>query len=359
MSNKLTLLGQSISSATIKAMNDFLDVTGYVYGVVNLVTPAVNLESKYDTDQHNYDVFRTNLSVYIGQAGLWIQPTSTQSNDIVTQITAMPEVITGISSIVISDINTLKALGPGNSLDSTFSGPAKTLIKAAKAQVDGLITQITTFKSEVDAGNQMMTTAYKGILTNVDSDLAGEISSLHTTISSLKSDVKAARKKITAEDIGKGFAIGAIVIGALTVWTGVGALVLGAGIAGVILTEEEIKALKAKISLDKTKINNDFNQMGTDSAAKAAVVLFQKAVEESLEAHDNAITELTKFSTLLSTLQTEIDDAYSELNNALGTTVSKKWNTDLDSALTAWTSADQTAKALAKIKVKATPYSGD
>jgi len=339
-------LSSTVSDATVKSINDFLDVTGYVYGIVNLITPAITLDAAHKTDQTNYDEFRTNLSVYKGKAGLWIQPTKTQPNDIVTQITAMPAVITGISSIVVSDINTLITLGPTNAVDPTFSGPVKTLIKAAKTQVDSLIAQITTFKGDVIAGNAKMDAAYKGILKNVDADLAAEIAGLQTTINSLNADVKAAQKKVTKEEIGEGFAIGAIVVGAL---------ILGAGIAGVVLTKEEIAALNATIAADKLKINTDFSAMADDKKAKVLVVTFQAAVKASLEAHDTAITELTKFSTLLGTLDTSVENAYNNVVSAVATTDPATWKTDLKAALKEWKATNALATVLATIDVKVTP----
>ena len=351
----LTALASTVSDATVKSINDFLDVTGYVYGIVNLITPAVTLDAAHKTDQTNYDEFRTNLSVYKGKAELWIQPTKVQPNDVVTQITAMPAVITGISSLVVSDISTLITLGPTNAADPSFSGPVKTLIKAGKTQVDSLIAQIKKFKADVIAGNAKMDAAYKGILANVDADLAAEISGLQTTINSLQADVKAAQKKVTKEEIGEGFAIGAIVVGALTAWTGVGALILGAGIAGVVLTKAEIAALNAEIAADKLSINTDFTAMADDKQAKVLVVLFQASVKASLEAHDAAIAELTEFSTLLGTLDTNVENAYNHVVSAVATTDPAKWKKDLNSALTEWKATNALATVLATIVVKVTP----
>ncbi len=355
MSTQLSAIAATVSATTLSAINNFLDVTGYVYGVVNLVTPAVNLEGQYAEDQNNYDEFRTNLSVYKAQAGLWIQPTKTQPNDIVSQITAMPEVITGISSTVLSDLNTIKSLGFGSKANKTFVSQVKTMISAAQSQVNGLIDQVATFKSDVDHGNAMLTSAYNGILKNVDADLQAEIDTLQKDINSLKAKVKSAQKEITEKDIEKGFAIGAIVIGGLTAWTGVGDILLGAGIAGVVLTEEEISALKDTIKTDKIKINNDFNNMSTDKAAKTAVVLFQQQVNESLEQHDQAMTELSNFSGLLGTLHNDVDSAYDELLSSTSAKDQQTWETDLDDAITAWNSTNNMATTLAKIQVKATP----
>lgn len=353
-SEKLKALATTVSSATIKSMNDFLDVTGYVYGIVNLVAPAVTLEPKHAAVQTNYDSFRTNLSAYQKKAGLWMQPTAAQPNDIITQITIMPRAITSISKDVMMDIAMLVNLTPKSPAFHTFAVDLKAKVTSANQQVDNLVAQITTFKADVDEGSTKMTEAYNGILADVDAGLAAEISGLQVTIDSLNRDVRAAQKKIKVEQTAQDAAITAIAVGSLTAWIGIGTVALAAGIAGLALTKKEIASLNATIAADKLKIKTDFNALKTDEAAKALVVLFQNAVVKSLEAHDKAIQELRQFSSLLKTLEAHINEALRE--TIKGTTPKEPdWFEAFHQAFLEWQATNKIASALKEIKIAIKP----
>jgi hypothetical protein len=335
-------------------MNDFLDVTGYVYGIVNLIAPAVTLEPKHSAVQTNYDKFRTNLSAYQKKAGLWMQPTAAQPSDIITQITIMPRAITSVSKDVMMDISTLVNLKPESPAFHTFAVDLKAKITSANQQVDSLVSQITTFKTDVENGGAKMTEAYNGILAHVDADLATEISNLQVTIDSLNADVRAAQKKIKVEQSAQDAAITAIAVGSLTAWIGIGTVALAAGIAGLALTKKEIASLNATIAADKLKIKTSFNALSPDPAAKALVVLFQNAVVKSLEAHDKAIKELGQFSSLLATLEAHVNEALQE--TIKGTTPQEPdWLEALHQAFLEWQATNKIASALKEIKIAVKP----
>ena len=352
MNDNMSKIAKSVSSNTITAMNNFIDVTGFVYGVVNLLAPTVTLPSQNQVDQTHYDNFCTALSSYKLQAGLWIQPTASQTSDIVSMITALPQAITGISSVVISDLNTLKALGPGSSADSVFCNDAKTKITAAKTTVNNMISAINTFVSNVTTVNRDMNVAYKGILATVDTDLEQDIQSLTSLINSLKGQVQAKQQKLSSNDTGRDIAIAVTVISIFTF--GIGGAVIGA--AGIALSSSDINALKDEIKGLQDTINNKFNTLDADQQAKAAVILFQQEVLNSIEAHAPAVDALENFLTYLDNMEDTIEEIYSDLTELKDGDSTPIWNEYLQQALTDWTQLDVLAVALADIKISANPY---
>jgi predicted nucleic acid-binding Zn-ribbon protein len=252
------------------------------------------------------------------------------------------------------DISTLVNLKPESPAFHTFAVDLKAKITSANQQVDSLVSQITTFKTDVENGGAKMTEAYNGILAHVDADLATEISNLQVTIDSLNADVRAAQKKIKVEQSAQDAAITAIAVGSLTAWIGIGTVALAAGIAGLALTKKEIASLNATIAADKLKIKTSFNALSTDNAAKALVVLFQNAVVKSLEAHDKAIKELGQFSSLLATLEAHVNEALQE--TIKGTTPQEPdWLEALHQAFLEWQATNKIASALKEIKIAVKP----
>ncbi len=352
MNTTLSRLVNDMSQHTLLAINNFVSVTGYVYGVVNLVAPSIQLSSDLQQEQTDYDQFKKELEFFKQQAGLWIQPDKQQSNDLVTMITALPSSILPISAALISDLSTLKTLKPGQPVDSTFLIDAQEKVGDAKQTIAKMCLTARQFINSVETIGKGLQAASDKMLSSIDNSLKAELTALKVSIETIEQMVEQKQRKIDSNDTGRDISIAVTVVSIFTF--GLGGAVVGA--AGIALSSAEIQTLKDEIKSLNLKISQQINALNEDQQAQTAVILFNQQIQQVLKAQGNAMQSLQVFYSFLDSMEQDILAVQQDIMKLSTERSPLLWKLEIEQVIDQWTALKNLAMTLSQIKINVNPY---
>ncbi|WP_028113633.1 hypothetical protein [Ferrimonas kyonanensis] len=333
-----TRLGQVAMAVAAQSSASVLSVaaiSAYVYSLTEAQLPTVTFRGPdpgpgiHNPElQQSYDLFRSQVATFQGQAGAWINTDpSSGSASIFSQLVSVPNTFQTISGSVAAKFTILSAQEPGTPAYEQTLAQLKALIGAELPDINTLKTQMETLGSNLqNAAVTIVEAANTGVLKKLSDAYAKEIDGLVQEIKDLNKQISKDNSKI----IGLGFAAAAAIalglVGVANFWNPFGWFAMGAGAVGAYFAISEILTLKGQIAVMKSKIKNDELWQKEDSAVAAGINAFSTQVQGFSSMNTAAQRELTTLENLYQTLADDIGVALADLDAGELEQAQQEWN---------------------------------
>src|SRR4051812_10233066 len=268
---RLGAVGLSLAVASSTATLQIIATSTYVNALTALAPPVITFRAPppgttipVRSLQTAYDGFLQQLATLQGQAAAWIgTPAGSGGASIFSNLVAIASTIGNIDATVQSDFVLLQTLTPGSPAWQNAFAQAKALIGSEVRPLTSIETQIGMLSTNLDtAATTLVTAASTGLLAQLQAAYQSEINALNRDIANCNNQISSDNKKI----IGLGFAAGAGVgiIGLANFWNPIGWIMIAGGATGAYFASAEIVALKGRIALLKSQIENDVSWANDD-----------------------------------------------------------------------------------------------
>ncbi len=322
-----TALGQlamQLSQQSTVSMISVAATTAYVYALTQASAPNLQftttppgMTSSVSQLQGAYDSFLTQLNIFQGQAGAWVNTNpSSGAASILSQLVSVPTTLSELNGTVTSQFAILNAVPPGSQAYQSALTELEALIGAETPSITGLISAMQTLGTNLEtATTSLIASTQTGVLSQLLVAYQADIAALNQAISDANSQISSDNSKI----VGLGFAAAAAIvvgiIGLCNWWNPIGWILMGGGAVGAYFAIAEIEALKAQITELKNEINVDTYWVQQDQAAASLVSAFSTQLQGFASMNTASQQELQTLESLYGTLAADITAALTDLDN--------------------------------------------